>query len=106
MRETLQDIYQDSQSPAEAYSGLTRLCSWMTHSRLEPMKRFAALIRRHWHEIMAYFHHPYANAILEGLNSIIQNIKRRAGGLRNMDYFATMIYLNSSNLDLKAVTTN
>jgi transposase len=106
MREALRDIYQDSQSPAEAYGGLTRLCSWMMHSRLEPMKRFAALIRRHWHEIMAYFHHPYANAILEGLNSIIQNIKRRARGLRNMDYFATMIYLNCSNLDLKAVTSN
>jgi transposase len=106
MRETLQDIYQDSQSPAEAYSGPTRLRSWMTHSRLEPMKRFAALIRRHCHEIMAYFHHPCTNAILEGLNSIIQNIKRRARGLRNMDYFAAMIYLNSSNLDLKAVTTN
>ena len=45
MRETLQDIYQDSQSPAEAYSGPTRLRSWMTHPRLEPMKRFAALIR-------------------------------------------------------------
>jgi transposase len=55
---------------------------------------------------MAYFHPPYTNAILEGLNSIIQNIKRRARGSRNMDYFATMIYLNSSNLDLKAVTTN
>ncbi|MDN5973373.1 ISL3 family transposase [Bifidobacterium crudilactis] len=106
MREALQDIYQDSQSPAEAYSGLTRLCSWMMHSRLEPMKRSAALIRRHWHEIMAYFTHPYTNAILEGLNSIIQNIKRRARGLRNMDYFATMIYLNCSNLDLKAVTSN
>lgn len=104
MRETLQDIYETSRTPGEAWSRLHRLCSWMMHSRLEPMKDLARMIRRHWNEILAYFTHPYTNAVLEGVNSVIQNVKRRARGFRNMDYFATMIYLTCGKLDLKAVT--
>ena len=104
MRETLQDIYETSRTPAEAWVRLHRLCSWMMHSRLEPMKDLARMIRRHWNEILAYFTHPYTNAVLEGADSVIQNIKRRARGFRNMDYFATMVYLTCGKLDLKAVT--
>ena len=104
MRETLQDIYETGHSPAEAYASLKRLCSWMMHSRLEPMKAFARLVRRHFDDILAYFEHPCTNAILEGLNSIIQNIKTHARGFRNMEYFSTMIYLTCGKLDLKTVT--
>ena len=43
--------------------------------------------------------------MLEGADSVIQNVKRWARGFRNMDYFATMIYLACGKLDLKAVTT-
>lgn len=89
----------------EAWVWLYRLCSWMMHSRLEPMKDFARMIRRHFAEIVAYFEHPYTNAVLKGADSVIQNVKRRARGFRNMDYFATMIYLTCGRLDLKAVTT-
>jgi len=105
MREVLQDIYTDSRTPSEAWVRLHRLCSWMMHSRLEPMKDFVRMIRRHFAEIVAYFEHPYTNAVLEGADSVIQNVKRRARGFRNMDYFATMIYLTCGRLDLKAVTT-
>ncbi|MDB6742652.1 ISL3 family transposase [Bifidobacterium longum] len=105
MREVLQDIYTDSRTPSEAWVRLHRLCSWMMHSRLEPMKDFARMIRRHFAEIVAYFEHPYTNAVLKGADSVIQNVKRRARGFRNMDYFATMIYLTCGRLDLKAVTT-
>jgi hypothetical protein len=31
----------------EAWVWLYRLCSWMMHSRLEPMKELARLFRRH-----------------------------------------------------------
>ena len=104
MRETLQDIYETSRTPAEAWVRLHRLCSWMMHSRLEPMKDLARMIRRHRNEILAYFTHPYTNVVLEGADSVIQNVKRRARGFRNMDYFATMIYLTCGKLDLQAVT--
>ena len=105
MREVLQDIYTDSRTPSEAWVRLHRLCSWIMHSRLEPMKDFARMIRRHFAEIVAYFEHPYTNAVLEGADSVIRNVKRRARGFRDMDYFATMIYLTCGKLDLKVVTT-
>ena len=105
MRECLQDIYADSASRAEAEAGFKALCSWMMHSRLELMKALAGQFRRHWQDILAYFGHRCTNAILEGLNSIIQHVKTRARGFRNMEYFSTMIYLTCGKLDLRTVTT-
>ena len=105
MREVLQDICTDGRTPSEAWVRLHRLCSWMMHSRLEPMKDFARMVRRHFAEIVAYFGHPYANAVLEGADGVIRNVKRRARGFRDMDHSATMIYLTCGRLDLKAVTT-
>ena len=70
------------------------------------MKKLCGLIRDHWKEILNYFEYRLTNAILEGINSIIQNIKRRARGFRNNEYFTTMIYLNCSDLDIDAVIAN
>ena len=105
MREVLQDICTDGRTPSEAWVRLHRLCSWMMHSRLEPMKDFARMVRRRFAEIVACFGHPYANAVLEGADGVIRNVKRRARGFRDMDHSATMIYLTCGRLDLKAVTT-
>ena len=38
------------------------------------MKALARQLRRHWDDILAYFDHRRTNAVLEGLNSIIQNV--------------------------------
>ena len=105
MREVLQDVCTDSRTPSEAWVRLHRLCSWMMHSRLEPMKDFARMVRRHFAEIVACFGHPYANAVLEGADGVIRNVKRRARGFRDMDHSAAMIHLTCGGLDLKAVTT-
>lgn len=101
MRVELQDIYEQASNRTNADLRFSSLCSWMMHSRLFPMKEFAKLIRNHWNEILNYFDHRYTNAILEGMNSIIQNIKRRARGFRNDEYFKTMIYLGCGKLDLE-----
>lgn len=70
------------------------------------MKEPARLVRRRFAEVVAYFEHPYANAVLEGADSVVRNVKRRACGFRDMDYFATMVYLTCGKLGLKAVTTS
>ena len=64
------------------------------------MKALAGQFRRHWQDILAYFDHRRANAILEGLNSIIQHVKTRS----RMDYVSTMIYLTCGKLGLNTVT--
>lgn len=103
MRECLQDIHADSADSTEAEAGFKALCSWMVHSRLEPVKALAGQFRRHWQDILAHFGHRRANAILEGLNSIIQHVKTRSRGFRNMDHSGTMIYLTCGKLDLNTV---
>lgn len=103
MRVTLQDIYEQCLTREEAEPRLKKLCSWMMRSRLQPMKDLCGMIRNHWEEILNYFEYRLTNAILEGMNSIIQNIKRRARGFRNDAYFTTMIYLNCGKLDIDAV---
>ena len=74
-------------------------------SFIAEMKKLCGLIKDHWNEILNYFDYKFTNAILEGMNSIIQNVKRRARGFRNTEYFKTMIYLNCSDLDIEAVIT-
>lgn len=106
MRVELQDIYEQCITLKEAEPRLQKLCTWLMRSRLEPMKKLCGLIRDHWKEILNYFEYRLTNAILEGINSIIQNIKRRARGFRNNEYFTTMIYLNCSDLDIDAVIAN
>lgn len=100
MRVELQDIYDTSFSKEVAGVRLEKLCSWMMRSRLEPMKKLANMLRDHKEEILNYFSNRYTNAILEGMNSIIQNIKCRARGFRNDEYFKTMIYLVCGKLKL------
>ena len=103
MRVELQEIYEQSGNRAEAEQRLKKLCSWMMRSRLEPMKALCSMLRNHWNEILNYFELRYTNAILEGMNSVIQNIKRRARGFRNPDFFKAMIYLVCGHLDLNTV---
>ena len=105
MREELQSIYATSMNREEAEKGLKKLCSWMMHSRIEKMKSLAKTIKEHWNEILNYFDSRYTNAILEGLNNVIQSIKARARGFRNDNYFSTMIYLVCGDIDLNSVLT-
>lgn len=76
----------------------------MMRSRLDDMKQLAKMIRRHWTEILNYFKYRFTNALMEGLNSIIQNVKRRARGFRNDEYFKTMIFLSCGKLNLETST--
>jgi len=42
---------------------------WATHSRLQPMRDFAWLLRRHLEDIVSYFKLPISNGAVEGLNN-------------------------------------
>lgn len=103
MRVELQDIYESCTDRDTAEQRINKLCSWMMHSRLAPMKEFCGLIKRHLSQILNYFENCYTNAILEGINSVVQNIKTRARGFRNIEYFKTMIYLVCGNLPMDKV---
>ena len=46
--------------------------------------------------ILNYFDYRVTNAVLEGTNSMIQNLKSRAKGYKVIDNFKAMIYLMNS----------
>ena len=83
---------------------MKRWSFWATHSRLEPMKRAAATIRRHWEGILRWFTSKLTNGILEGMNSLIQAAKSRARGYRTNKNFITMIYLLGAKLNFPLPT--
>ena len=73
---------------------------WATRSRLEPVKKVAAMIQRRLENVTSYCKHFVTNAVAEGLNSKIMSIKRRAGGFRNAANFKTAIYFHCGGLSL------
>ena len=92
------------QPPEEAEGFLKRWYFWATHSRLEPMKRAAATIRRHWEGILRWFSSRLSNGLLEGINSLIQAAKSRARGYRTNTNLIAMIYLLGARLKFSLPT--
>ena len=62
------------------------------------MKTVARTIREHRAEIPDHSGHRLTNAVLEGMNSVIQSAKRQARGFSNLEYFKTIIYLKLGKL--------
>ena len=61
--------------------------------RLEPYKKFAEMIERHWDGIAAYCktENKVSLGFVEGLNNKIRVIQRRAYGLRDQEYLRLKI---------------
>lgn len=81
---------------------LDHVVSWIMHSNVPEMKTVAKTLRREREGILNWFSRRSTNATMEGLNSIIQSIKRAARGFRNISYFETMIFLRLGRLDFSA----
>ena len=79
---------------------------WARRSQLEPMRKVAAMIKRHWANIRTYFTHRVTNAGAESLNAKIQAAKRRACGFRNRERFRTAIFFHCGGLDLYPATVS
>ncbi|MDO8619429.1 MAG: ISL3 family transposase [Candidatus Daviesbacteria bacterium] len=93
IRLALKDIYDMMIDKEQAEVMLQKWYFWATHSRIKPIIKAAKMIKQHWAGILSFFDNRITNGIAEGYNSIIQTIKRRARGYRNIDNFITMIYL-------------
>ena len=77
-----------------------RWYSWAIRSRLEPIKKVARMIKRHWQGVINAVTSNITNASSEGMNSKIQWIKRKACGYRNRERFRNAIYFHLGGLDL------
>jgi transposase len=99
MKDTFQAIYH-----AESGECFEELLSewyfWATHSQLEPFKKLARTMKKHWKGIVRWKESQINNGILEGLNSVIQAAKRKARGYGEK-HFKTMAYFLTGKLNFK-----
>jgi transposase len=87
---------------AEKY--LDRWLWWATHSRLEPMRDFAWMIKRHKEEILNYFKVTITNASVEGMNRKAKVVSQRAYGYRTIATFQLALYHVLGNLPMPETT--
>lgn len=98
MKLKFQDIYRNIFDIQVAEYAIKKWLSWAVRSRLEPIKKFAKMIKTHYSSVLQYFESKLTAGLTEGINSRIQEIKRRDKGFRNIDYFIPVIYLEAGNL--------
>jgi transposase len=98
-KETLRALW-DMPTLAAGAALYKRWHFWATHSRLDPVKKVAAMIRRHLPGVLSYFTHRITNSASETLNSTIQMIKKRAFGFRSFDNFRVAILFRCGGLQL------
>lgn len=73
---------------------------WALRCRLQPMRIVAEMIRKYLWGILNAIVYRATNALTEGMNSRIQEIKRMACGYRNRERFRNAIYFHLGGLDL------
>ncbi|GIX26740.1 MAG: ISL3 family transposase [Burkholderiales bacterium] len=83
-----------------AAKGWARWLAWAVRSRLEPVKRTAATIKKHLWGIINAVVLKVHNGHAESINSRIQRMKSRARGFRNRERFRNAIYFHLGGLDL------
>ncbi len=96
-------FYAQPPELAEAY--LTRWRRGAIRSRLEPMKKFVRMVRKHWDGILQWHRAQVSNGLLEGANSLIQAAERKARGYRNKAKMITIIHLIAGRLPLPSTHT-
>lgn len=87
-------------SRGHARNAWRRWLAWARRSKLEPVKRVAAMIRDHLPGILTAIVTRTTNAASESINAKIQWIKRAACGFRNRQRFRNAIYFHLGGLDL------
>ena len=102
MKLTFQDIYRHIYDKEAADFAIQKWLSWAVRSRLEPIKKFAKTVKKHYSGILRFFTSRLTAGISEAINANIQEIKRRAKGFRNINNFISMIYLDCAKLTIPA----
>lgn len=99
LKEMLRALWKQ-RSRAAGERWYQRWFSWAVRSRLAPVKKVAAMVKSHLHNVLTYFKHRITNAGSEALNSVVQMIKKRAFGYRSFENFRTVVLFRCGGLDL------
>ncbi|ABZ82645.1 conserved hypothetical protein [Heliomicrobium modesticaldum Ice1] len=63
-------------------------------------------MKRHEKGILRWFVSNITNGLQEGINSLIQAVKRKARGYRSVRNFISIIYLVAGGLDISVAPAN
>lgn len=85
---------------ADARACFKHWYAWAVRSRLKPIRDKARMLKKHLPGLLGYTLHPVTNAVTEGLNSKIQNIKSSARGFRSFTRYRTAILFHCGKLDM------
>jgi transposase len=97
---TFQDIYRNVRGRFVAKGLIDRWIGWVVRCRISAVGRFVKMLRNHYDGVLEYFDSGLTSGVMEGINSRIQEVKRRAKGFRNTQNFLDMIYLVCGGLDI------
>ena len=103
LKESLRELW-NQRSRAAGERWWKRWYSWAVRSRLEPVKKVAAMVKRHLHNVLTYYKHRITNAGSEAINSVVQMLKKRAFGYRSFENFRTVVLFRCGGLDLYPTT--
>ena len=90
LKEEFRSILNELSGSEEPVALLTWIETIMA-TTLDPLKKFAGLVKRHLQKLLNYFINPIASGLAEGLNNLIATVRKKAYGYRNMEYFKLKI---------------
>lgn len=100
LKVTFQDIFTGQLFVKDAEAALVTWLRMAEDSGMAPIMKFVETIKSHFMGVISFFRNRITNGVSEGINSIIQQVKRRARGYKNMRHFINMIYLVHGGLNL------
>jgi transposase len=81
---------------------LAQWCTNVMRSKVEPMKRVAAMIRTHFDGIVNWTRSRQTSGFIEAINGLFQAAKRKARGYTRFQTMKTVIFLISGKLNFAA----
>jgi len=99
IKEQLRGLWE-CDSPTDGHFYWKRWNDWASRCRLAPVEDVARMVRKRLPNILSYYTHRITNGLAEGINSVVQTIKRTARGFRNLKHFETAIFFRCGGLDL------
>lgn len=99
IKELLRELYRCTRRTQGAEL-FRRWYGWAIRSRLAPVVAVARTLKRHLWGILNWFAHRISNGMSEGINGLIESLKRIARGYRNAEHFKTVIFFHHGGLDL------
>lgn len=82
-----------------AFTYLHKWHQWAMDSGIKPIQEIAEAFWSRMHHLLNWFDHKVSNGPLEGLNSLIGDIKKRARGHRNFENVRAVILFYLGGLD-------